>query len=63
MKTFAALAVMLVITIATASLARGEQVVVPTADGTKVVHNRVAPVVMHRVLPPYAGHHVYRGRR
>jgi len=28
-----------------------------------VVHTRVAPVVVHRVLPPYGlGKHVYEGR-
>jgi hypothetical protein len=29
----------------------------------KVVHTRVAPVVMHRVSPPFRGQHVYSGRR
>jgi len=30
--------------------------------GNQVVHTRVAPVIMHRVLPPYRGIHVYEGR-
>ena len=30
--------------------------------GNQVVHTRVAPVVAHRVLPPYRGIHVYEGR-
>ena len=31
-------------------------------SGGKVVHTRLAPVVMHRVSPPYRGQHVYAGR-
>lgn len=31
-------------------------------SGTKVVHTRIAPVVVHRVLPPFKGVHVYQGR-
>ena len=27
-----------------------------------VVHTRVAPVLMHRALPPFKGQHVYEGR-
>jgi len=30
--------------------------------GSQVVHTRVAPVVVHRVLPPFPGVHVYQGR-
>ena len=30
--------------------------------GNQVVHTRVAPVIVHRVLPPYRGIHVYEGR-
>jgi len=31
--------------------------------GGNVVHTRMAPVVMHRALPPFTGVHVYsRGR-
>ena len=29
----------------------------------KVVHTRLAPVVMHRVSPPFRGQHVYSGCR
>jgi len=35
---------------------------VRTAEGTKVVHTRVAPVLVHRLLPPFYGRHVYQGR-
>ena len=31
-------------------------------SGNQVVHTRLAPVVVHRVLPPYKGMHVYAGR-
>ena len=30
-----------------------------TADG-KIAHTRLAPVVVHRVFPPFKGQHVYR---
>lgn len=30
-----------------------------TAEG-KVAHTRLAPVVVHRVFPPFKGQHVYR---
>jgi hypothetical protein len=30
-----------------------------TPDG-KVAHTRLAPVVVHRALPPFRGQHVYR---
>ncbi|MGC4006230.1 MAG: hypothetical protein QM811_25185 [Pirellulales bacterium] len=34
-----------------------------TTDGSgHVVHSRRAPVVMHRIVPPYRGVHVYGGR-
>ncbi len=29
--------------------------------GGHVVHTRVAPVVVHRVFPPFTGIHVYEG--
>jgi len=32
------------------------------ARGSQVVHTRLAPVVAHRVVPPYRGIHVYEGR-
>ncbi len=31
--------------------------------GSQVVHSRRAPVALHRAFPPYAGQHVYEGRR
>jgi hypothetical protein len=31
-------------------------------QGGGVVHSRRGPVVMHRVLPPFRGQHVYQGR-
>lgn len=39
------------------ALARGR-----SHSGGHVVHSRRAPVVMHRVVPPFHGVHVYRGR-
>jgi hypothetical protein len=39
--------------------ASAEQYVAPSGQ---VVHTRVAPVVVHRILPPFRGVHVYRGR-
>ena len=33
-----------------------------SVGGNHVVHTRMAPVVMHRALPPYKGQHVYEGR-
>jgi hypothetical protein len=33
-----------------------------TQRGGQVVHDRLAPVLMHRLLPPFHGKHVYRGR-
>jgi hypothetical protein len=32
------------------------------ASGGQVVHTRIAPVVAHRVVPPFRGVHVYQGR-
>ena len=29
--------------------------------GGRVVHTRRAPVILHRLVPPYAGVHVYQG--
>jgi len=42
--------------------AQGAQYQVRTTSGNKVVHTRVAPVIFHRVLPPFYGRHVYGGR-
>jgi hypothetical protein len=38
--------------------ARGNQ----QAAGAQIVHNRRAPVIAHRVVPPFRGVHVYEGR-
>lgn len=35
---------------------------VQTPLGEKVVHTRLAPVIIHRAVPPYAGRHIYQGR-
>jgi len=32
-------------------------------SGGQVVHSRRAPVIAHRVVPPFKGVHVYEGRR
>lgn len=45
-----------------APAARADQYVVRTASGAKIVHTRIAPVIVHRVLPPFHGRHVYQGR-
>ena len=37
---------------------RAEQYV----NGGHVVHTRLAPVVAHKLVPPYRGVHVYQGR-
>jgi hypothetical protein len=50
------------ICLAIAPSAPAAQYQVRTAAGTKVVHTRVAPVLVHRLLPPFHGRHVYQGR-
>jgi len=40
------------------ALATAEQYV----EGNHGVHTRAAPVIVHRVLPPFRGVHVYQGR-
>lgn len=32
------------------------------AQGGNVVHSRRAPVIAHRMVPPFKGVHVYEGR-
>jgi hypothetical protein len=32
------------------------------ASGDHIVHTRLAPVIAHRIVPPYRGVHVYEGR-
>jgi hypothetical protein len=56
MKTL--LTIVLILT-ALPALARAEQHV----SGGHVVHSRRAPVIAHRVVPPFKGVHVYEGRR
>lgn len=55
-----ALAVLLVLT--GSSVVHGAQYQISTPSGAKVVHTRMAPVIFHRVLPPFYGRHVYQGR-
>jgi hypothetical protein len=50
------------ICLAIAPSAPAAQYQVRTTAGTKVVHTRVAPVLVHRLLPPFYGRHVYQGR-
>ena len=38
------------------SFAQAEQYI---AGNGKVVHNRLAPVLLHRAVPPFRGQHVY----
>jgi len=52
-------ALILVLLLAAPAVATAEQFVTP--DG-HVVHTRLAPVVVHKVFPPYRGVHVYQGR-
>jgi len=55
-----ALALLLALT--GSSVVHGSQYQMRAASGDKVVHTRIAPVIMHRVLPPFYGRHVYQGR-
>jgi len=42
--------------------AQARQYSVRSGSKDMVVHSRLAPVVMHRALPPFKGQHVYQGR-
>lgn len=53
---FATLIALLLFALPTA--AHAEQYV----SGDHVVHTRLAPVVAHKLVPPYRGVHVYQGR-
>jgi hypothetical protein len=44
--------------IALPAISRAEQYV----SGDHIVHTRLAPVIAHRLVPPYRGVHVYQGR-
>jgi len=59
-QTAIVIASLLFVSLGTAS---AEQHVVFTPEGEKVVHTRLAPVMAHRIVPPYYGKHVYSGRR
>ena len=58
MRTLALVIVGLFFLFTSPVAARAEQYV----QGNQVVHTRLAPVVAHRVVPPYRGVHVYQGR-
>ncbi len=52
------MAIVVLLILMTPRSSRAEQFV----RGDQVIHTRLAPVVVHRVLPPYKGIHVYQGR-
>jgi hypothetical protein len=52
------IALITLVLVALPAAARSEQY----ASGGKVIHTRLAPVVAHRVVPPFRGVHVYQGR-
>ncbi|MGI8978302.1 MAG: hypothetical protein ACR2FY_03660 [Pirellulaceae bacterium] len=41
---------------------QARQYSVRKGDKKYVAHTRMAPVVLHRALPPFKGQHVYAGR-
>lgn len=43
-------------------IASARQYRVNTSGRGQVAHTRVAPVMVHRALPPFKGEHVYAGR-
>ena len=54
--------IVLVIAVVTSILAAANSAqAVQYQRGSHVVHTRMAPVVVHRVFPPYTGIHVYQG--
>ena len=55
MRTAALIALFL---LASPLAARAEQY----ASGDQIVHTRLAPVVAHKIVPPFRGVHVYQGR-
>jgi hypothetical protein len=42
--------------------AQARQYSVRNGGKEQVAHTRLAPVIMHRALPPFKGQHVYAGR-
>lgn len=57
MKT---IAIALALFLGAATVAQARQYVVYTAGRTRVVHTRLAPVIIHRVFPPYTGIHIHQ---
>jgi hypothetical protein len=53
-----ALALIVVVLVASANVSRADQ----TVSNGQVIHTRLAPVVAHKVVPPFRGVHVYQGR-
>jgi hypothetical protein len=52
------IALIALLIVALPGVARSEQY----ASGGQVIHTRLAPVVAHRIVPPFRGVHVYQGR-
>jgi serine/threonine protein kinase len=46
-----------------ARAAEARQYAVRRGGKAYVAHTRLAPVVVHRALPPFKGEHIYAGRR
>ena len=42
--------------------AQARQYAVRNGGKEQIAHTRLAPVIMHRALPPFKGQHVYAGR-
>jgi hypothetical protein len=61
-RTIATIVVTLSTLLAVSASASAEQRVIQTPEGQKIVHTRLAPVLMHRAVPPFLGRHVYQGR-
>jgi len=52
------LALIVLVLVASPSVSRAELAV----SSGQVVHSRLAPVIAHKVVPPFRGVHVYQGR-
>lgn len=59
MRIFVAVAALLLLFPA---LVSARQYRVNNSGREQVAHTRLAPVVVHRALPPFKGEHVYAGR-
>ena len=55
-------AIALLILAAIPTLASARQYPVNKNGRAQVAHTRLAPVVVHRALPPFKGEHIYAGR-